>query len=212
MKTKEGKTILSKLEQRVLEISYKFHLSHIGSCLTAVRIIDMMYQAKEKDDLFILSSGHAGVALYVILEKYEKRNAEALYLKHGVHPNRDIENGIYASTGSLGHGIGIAVGMALVNRKRNIWCLMSDGECAEGSVWEALRIAAENRLENLRVGVNGNGWGAFSKVDIEWLDSRLQFFYPSLMYKSNLYEYPEWLQGQNGHYAIMTDEQYKELK
>src|SRR3990167_6943885 len=187
---------LSKLEERVLFLSYKFKLSHIGSCLTAVRIIDMMYQSKEKDDLFILSSGHAGVALYVILEKYEKKDAEQLYIKHGVHPNRDIENGIYASTGSLGHGIGIAVGMALVNRKRNVWCLLSDGECAEGSVWEALRIAAENRLENLRVGVNGNAWGAYGKVDVEWLDSRLQFFYPSLMYKVNLYDYPEWLQGQ----------------
>lgn len=206
-----GTIMMNKLERRVIDISYKHGLSHIGSCLTSVRIIDAMYQVKKKDDIFILSNGHAGLALYVVLEKFEDKDAEALYVKHGVHPNRDIDDGIYVSTGSLGHGIGIAVGMALSNRKRDVYVLTSDGELAEGSCWEALRIASENRLENLKIGINSNGWGAYGQIDSDWLDTRLQLFYPTLMYRTNLFAWPAYLQGLEGHYHVLTKEEYETL-
>ena len=203
--------MLSKLEQRVLAISYKYKLYHIGSCLTAVRLIDGIFQVKKKDDPFILSSGHAGVALYVVLEKNGYGDAEELFLAHGVHPNRDIKHGIWASTGSLGHGLPIALGMAFADKTRDVYVLTSDGEMNEGSMWEALRIAAENRIENLKVMVNANGWSAYNKVDSDWLDLRMQYFYPSLIQKTNMYQFPEWLQGQQAHYTVMTEEQYKEI-
>lgn len=202
---------MSKLERRVIDISYKKGLSHIGSCLTAVRLIDIIYQTKNKEDIFILSNGHAALALYVVLEKWEGRDAEALFDKHGVHPNRDVENGIYASSGSLGHGIGIAVGMALADKTRNVYVMISDGECAEGSVWEALRIAGELRLENLKVVCNANGWGALGRVDTELLDRRLQYFFPTLVHKTNMYAYPENLQGLSGHYYTLKKEDYEAL-
>ena len=208
---KNGKTIMNKLERRIVDISYKKGLSHIGSCLTAVKLIDSIYLSKTKDDIFILSSGHAALALYVVLEKMEKADAEALFDKHGVHPNRDLGDGIYCSSGSLGHGIGIAVGMAIANKKRDVYVLLSDGECAEGSVWEALRIAAELKLENLKVMVNANGFGANGRVDTEWLDLRLQYFYPSLVQTTNLYAFPEYLQGLQAHYHVLNDQQYREL-
>lgn len=202
---------LNKLEQRVIDISYKKKLSHLGSCLTSVRLIDAIYQVKKKEDIFILSSGHAGLALYVVLEKYESQDAEKLFDKHGVHPNRDMEHGIICSSGSLGHGIGIAVGMALADKTRDVYVLTSDGEMAEGSCWEALRIASELRLENLKVMVNANGYSAYQKVDTDLLDLRMQYFYPCLVQKTNMYKYPEYLQGLEAHYHALTEEQYKDF-
>jgi len=156
------------LKRRIIDISYKKCLSHLGSCLGAVDIIDEIYHVKKQDEPFILSSGHAGLALYVILEKYGSSNtgltAEELFDLHGVHPNRDMKNGIWCSSGSLGHGLGIAVGMALADRSKNVYCLISDGECAEGSIWEALRVIAEQKLTNLKIFCNFNGWGAYGEI------------------------------------------------
>lgn len=138
-----------------------------------------------------------------------------MWLKHGVHPNRDMEHGIWASAGSLGHGLGIAVGMALSDRTRNVYCMISDGECAEGSIWESLRIAYDQGLTNLRIVVMCNGYGAYGKIDVDTLEKRLYSFFPGencLVIKANLFNYPEWLQGLKGHYVTMTDEQYAELK
>lgn len=211
MINKGGKTVLNKLEKRVIDISYKLKLAHLGSCLTAVKLLDHLYLVKEPKDIVVLSSGHAGLALYVALEKHEGKDAEELFKKHGVHPNRDVNNGIYISSGSLGHGIGIAVGMAIAKPERIIYVLTSDGEMAEGSNWEALRVAAELRLENLRIMVNCNGYGAYGKVDIDWLDLRMQYFYPSLCQRTNLYEGEDWMQGLQAHYHTMTKEDYEKI-
>jgi len=211
MKNKGNIFMMNKLERRIIDISYKLKLSHISSCLMAVGIIDEIYKVKAKDDIFILSNGHAGLALYTILEKYEGHDAEKLFIKHGVHPNRDIENGIWCSTGSLGQGLPIAVGMALANRKRNVWVLISDGECAEGSIFEALRIATENRLENMRIMLMANGMGAYGKIDIEYLRHRILTFYPMLIVETNMFKYPDFLNGQEGHYCVLTKEQYEEV-
>jgi transketolase len=177
----------------------------------AVNLIDKIYKVKGKNDIFVLSNGHTGLALYTVLEKYEKKNAEKLFNRHGVHPNRDLKDGIYCSTGSLGHGLPIAVGMALANRKRNVFVLISDGEVAEGSIWEALRIATENRLENLRIMLMANGMGAYGKVDLEYLKHRILTFYPLLIVETDMYKYPDFLNGQEGHYHVLTDEEYKEI-
>jgi transketolase len=202
---------MNKLKKRIISLSYRHGLSHIGSCLDAVDTIDGIYRVKKKNEPFILSNGHAGLALYVVLEKYEGKDAEKLLKKHGTHPNRDPKDGIWCSTGSLGQGLPIAVGMAMANRKRDVYVLTSDGEMNEGSCWEALRIAAEQRLENLRVTVIGNGYTALGKTDDDLLDLRMQFFYPSLMVKTNLFAFPEWLQGLEGHYHIMSKKEYQEI-
>lgn len=202
----------SFLEKRILKLSKKHNLSHIGSCLITGNPIEAIYRTKKPDEPFILSSGHAGLALYCVLEAWGFGDAEELYLKHGTHPNRDLKDNIYASTGSLGHGIGIAVGMAFANRNRNVYVIVSDGECAEGSVWESLRIASDYRLENLRLAVVCNGYGAYGKIDVNILEQRLQLFYPNVVIKANLFNYPDWLQGQQAHYVVMSDEQYKELE
>lgn len=202
---------LSKLERRIIDISFKHKLSHLSSCLTAVNMIDNIYKVKKDDEPFILSNGHAGLALYVVLEKVYLKDAEKLLGKHGIHPCYDPENRIWVSTGSLGQGLPIAVGMALADRNKNVWVMCSDGEMAEGSMWEALRIAGERRLENLKVTINANGTGAYGKIDQQLLDMRIQLFYPSLVIRSNMYEFIDSLQGLDGHYHALTEDDYKEL-
>lgn len=203
---------MSFLENRILKISKKYNLSHIGSCLMASGPIEATYKMKKLDEPFILSAGHSALALYCVLESHGFGDAEKMYLKHGTHPNRDMKSGVWASTGSLGHGIGIAVGMALANRKRLVYVLMTDGECAEGSVWEALRVAGEQKLNNIRLVVVCNGYGAYGTIDVDLLEARLKLFYPCIVVKANLFNYPDWLQGQQAHYHKMSDEDYKELK
>ena len=140
---------LDNLKKRILYIAYKNKLSHLGSYLSSVAIIDDIFLKMKNDDIFILSSGHASLALYVCLEKYKNIDAEFLFEKHGGHPHRDEENFIYCSTGSLGLGITVALGRAVANPNRKVHVLISDGECAEGSVWEALSFAQINKLTNL---------------------------------------------------------------
>jgi transketolase len=202
---------MSELEKRIIEISYSKKLSHLSSCLTSVGIIDNLYKVKKENEPFILSNGHAALALYVVLEKYYFLDAEKLYDKHGTHPNRDLKDKIYCSTGSLGQGLTVAVGMALADRNRNVYVLTSDGEMAEGSAWEALRIASDLRLENLRITVNANGYSAYGKADADLLDLRMQYFYPSLVMRTDMFKYPDFLQGVNGHYQTLDEEKYKEI-
>jgi len=228
------------LKDRILEISYKKNLSHIGSCLTAVNMIDAIYAVKNGDEKFILSSGHAALALYVVLEKYMHMDAEFLYDHSGTHPDRLTTltphgSFIDCSTGSLGQGLPVAVGMALADRNKRVFCLISDGECAEGSIWEALRIAHENSLKNLVVVVNVNGLGAYRKIDgCNLYDSFRGFGWrvviaednvrkikrelseknsvPTIIFvRTEVEQYP-FLKGLEAHYKVMTEGEYETTK
>lgn len=202
---------LNKLEKRILEISYKNKSAHIGSCLTAVSIIDKIYKKKKPEDKFILSNGHAFVALAVVLEKYEGKDAEQLAKKYGTHPTRNIKDGIWCSTGSLGMGITIAVGMALADRTKTIYVMLSDGEITEGSCWEALRIAAEQKLKNLKVFINANGYSALGITDPKLIKKRVQRFFLSSVIKTDMSKYPNWLRGVSAHYVVIDQQKYKEI-
>jgi len=197
---------MNTIENRILEISKKHGLSHLGSCLTAVKIIEEIYEEKQPQDRFVLSSGHAGLALYCVLEKYLQVDAEELFEKHGVHPNRDLENGIHCSTGSLGQGLPIALGMALADRSKKVYCLISDGECAEGSIWEALRVKKEMNVYNLVVYVNYNGYSAYDEVDLKYLYNRIYSFCPGINFViTSTKEYP-FLQGIDAHYCTVPED------
>lgn len=217
---------------RIVEITYLAKLSHLGSCLSAVDLIDSIFKIKKNNEKFILSNGHAAKALYVILEKYGKIKDPKIIEKLGVHPDRDESLGIDASTGSLGHGLPIALGMAIANRKENVYCMISDGECAEGSIWEALRIASEKKVNNLKIIVNANGWGAYHSIDLASLYKRLGAFgcktikvnghdmfaaskalkawtnKPLLIFAQTSVEQLPFLKGQDAHYYIMNENDY----
>ena len=193
------------LKKRILEIAYKNKLSHLGSYFSALAIIDEIFSKKNKEDIFILSSGHAALALYVVLEKYHGHNAAELFKKHGGHPHRDEEHNIHCSTGSLGLGITVAVGRALADKNKKVYVLISDGESAEGSVWESLRFIKEANVENIEVYVNINGYAAYDKVDIKYLSDRLITFLPSINLRyTSVQEFP-FLKGLNAHYHVMKE-------
>jgi len=202
-----------EFKKRIIDISYKHNLSHIGSCLTAVDLLDEMYRKKRNEDITVLSSGHAGLALYVILEHYEGWNAEELLEKHGIHPNRDSIHGIWCSTGSLGHGLGIGVGYALADRTKRVYILLSDGELAEGSIYEACNVIREQKLSNIEIYINFNGWGAYRKITIKSILPVIQAVddvCPVHLRKTKMPEL-EYIDGLKAHYTVLSEEQYLKL-
>jgi|SRR5579859_157445 len=220
------------LRRQIIEVSHKKRLSHLGSCFTSVDIIEAVYQVKKKNDVFVLSSGHAGVAWYVVLHKrgiISEKTLQKLY----IHPDRNESQGISVSTGSLGQGLPIAVGLALAHRSRHIYCLISDGECAEGSIWEALHLTHQLKLVNLHILLNANGWGAYDPVDHDHLEQRLRATglrvvkknghdldgliktfrrsvkAPTIVIAETTVSQLPFLQGQDAHYHVMTEEEYR---
>lgn len=202
---------MTPLERRIIDITYQERLSHLSSCLSAVPIIEEIYNQKADNEVFILSNGHAGLALYVVLEDKYGIDPVKLLHKHGIHPGKDLENKLYCSTGSLGSGLPIAVGHALANRKKNVYCLISDGECAEGSIWEALRFAHVQKLDNLKIYVNINGMSAYEHLDVEYLTRRLRSFLPAINIRVSEPTDLPFAKGLLSHYYVMKPEDYAKL-
>lgn len=197
--------------RRLIDITYQERLSHLSSTLSALPIIEEIYRERQNDEVFILSNGHAGLALYVVLEKYYNVDPVELLHKHGIHPGRDLENHLYCSTGSLGSGLPIAVGHALARPDKNVYCMISDGECAEGSIWESLRFITDNKIKNLHVYANLNGMGAYDMIDSMTLSHRLVAFMPTINIR---YSYPpEWSFAKEllTHYYVLKEQDYQEI-
>lgn len=199
---------MKELHKRILDISQEHQLSHIGSCLTAVDVIKEIYETKTPQDIFVLDEGHAALAYYVVLEHYGNQDAIKLFEKHGVHQNKDKEAGILVSAGSLGLAGSIALGLALGDPTRDVYCLTSDGALAEGIWWETLRVKTDKQISNLKVYVNANGFGAYDPIDLDTLEARLKAFCPDIQLRRTkiddeiLEEYPQLL-GQDGHYKTI---------
>lgn len=218
--------------RRIIELSYEADTTHIGSALSSVDIIEAIYSVKKIDEKFVLSNGHAAAALYVVMEKYGLLSEPSIK-DLGVHPDRNLDLGIEVSSGSLGQGFPIAVGMALANREKNVYCCVSDGECAEGSIWEAMRIASNEKLTNIKLVVNANGYGGYKEVDTNQLASAMQSFgwnlvevdghdldgltaalrlktiKPVVVFAHTRVDELPFLSGLSAHYYKMTSEDYK---
>jgi len=200
-----------EIHSRLLDISFKYQLHHLGSYFSSIDIIDNIYSKMEEDDIFILSNGHASVALYVVLEKYFQIDAEKLLNDFGEHPKRNEDRKIHCSTGSLGMGITVAVGRAMMNKNRDVYCLISDGECYEGSVWEALQFINETKLTNLKIYVNANGYGAYKIIDIEKLEIKLKAFLPDICFEKTTVDI-YGLKGLAAHYDQLSEAMYQQAK
>lgn len=202
---------MTPTQRRIIDITYQERLSHLSSTLSALPIIEEIYAEKDHDEVFILSNGHAGLALYVVLEKYYKVDPVELLHKHGIHPGRDLPNHLYCSTGSLGSGLPIAVGHALATPNKNVYCMISDGEAAEGSIWEALRFIEDHKVNNLHVYANINGMGAYDLVDTHTLSHRLQSFLPRINLRfSDPYKW-SFAEDLLTHYYVLKSEDYAEI-
>ena len=174
------------LRARIIETSHKSGTPHLGSCLSCVDILSVLYFAvlqidpanprAATRDRFILSKGHGAPALFQVLAMrgfYPESMLEDYGKDGGVFaehpPTPDHLAGIEAATGSLGHGLSLGLGMALAGRLQGrdykVYALLSDGECNEGSVWEAAMLAAAQGVTNLCVIVDFNKWQATGRSE-----------------------------------------------
>jgi len=203
---------MNSLIKRIIDITYQEKMSHLSSVLSAAPIIEEIYAKKQEDEIFVLSNGHAGLALYCKLEELYGIDPVALLHKHGIHPNRDLPNHLYCSTGSLGSGLPIAVGHALARPEKKVYCMISDGECAEGSIWESLRFIADHPVNNIEVYANINGMGAYDMIDADLLTRRLQAFLPRINIRTSQPTEFEFATGLKTHYHVLSDTDYESLK
>jgi len=194
------------LKKNIIDISYKHKLSHLGSVLSAVDIIEQIYTIKKDNEPFILSCGHAGLALYAVIEKHYGKKAEEILLEHNIHPDYCPDCHLDCSAGSLGHGLCISLGIALADRSRNVYCLISDGEATEGSIWEGLRIKQELNLDNLHVYCNWNNWGAYDKSNLNLREMLKE--YGVILCDTTVEQLP-FLIGQDAHYKTLSEEDYQ---
>ncbi len=165
---RQYRALAKRIRQRVLQMTHDGKSSHVGTSLSMADILAVLYggilqvRPEQPDwpqrDRFILSKGHGCAGLYAVLAErgffpqawladfYQNGSRLAGHVTHGVP-------GVEASTGSLGHGLPMACGMALTDKRDKkdcrVFALMSDGECDEGSVWEAAMFASHHQLDNL---------------------------------------------------------------
>ena len=138
--------------------------AHLGGSFSIIEILLSIYEIfLKKNDKFILSKSHSSFPLCILLKQ------KGYKTKLTTHLEIDEKNGINCTTGSLGHGLPIATGMAFakkkLKRKGKIFVLISDGECQEGTTWESLLIASKHKLDNLIVMIDYNKIQALSTLE-----------------------------------------------
>lgn len=153
-----------KLRQDTFEAFIKKGEAHLGGSFSIIEILIILFkEILKKKDKFILSKSHASYPLCILLRE------QGLKPRLTTHLEIDRKNGINCTTGSLGHGLPIATGIALARKKKSIkgkiYVLISDGECQEGTTWESLLIGAKHKLNNLTVIIDYNKIQALQKID-----------------------------------------------
>jgi transketolase len=153
-----------KLRQKTFEAFIQHGEAHLGGSFSMIEMLIALYEVILKDnDKFILSKAHASFPLCLLLKE------KGLNPELSTHLEIDPDNGIHCTTGSLGHGLPIATGMALarkyLNKEGKIYVMISDGECQEGTTWESLLIGAKHNLDNLVVLIDYNKIQALSTLD-----------------------------------------------
>lgn len=185
-KTKELADISRRMRGELVEMSHTADAMHLGSSLSCVDIFVALYYGgclnidpknpcAATRDRVILSKGHASMTFYTVLADtgFFSKDLLKTFNKTGSHltehPNLGALPGIEATAGSLGHGLSMGLGMALAGRNRHlpfrVFVIMSDGECNEGSVWEAAMLAPAQKIENLVVIIDFNRWQATGRSE-----------------------------------------------
>jgi len=169
------KPFCKEIRRSILRASRASGHGHIPTTFSVIEMLCSVYETMRHDparpdwperDIFVLSKGHAALGFYAVLAHYGYLKPEALptygafQSRLGCHPDRLKVPGVEVSTGSLGHGIAVAVGIALAfkikNSPRRVYTLIGDGESNEGMVWESVMIATNLKLQNLTVLYDAN--------------------------------------------------------
>lgn len=173
--TRQMDEVSKGIRENILRISNRSGHGHIPTCFSIVELLRAAYETMRHDpgrpdwtdrDVFILSKGHAALGLYCALAHYGYFSISDIFSlgsfesRFGCHADRLKVPGVELSTGSLGHGIGVAAGMALgfkLSRSpRRVFVLIGDGESNEGTVWEAAMVASDHYLDNLTILFDNN--------------------------------------------------------
>ena len=175
------KEISLYLRKKIIKTSFQAKIPHLGSCLSCLDILVYLYWEElqislesidnKKRDRFVLSKGHGAPALFQVLSYRGFFPASDLEnfgvdgsVFHEHPPKPGLIKGIEAATGSLGHGMPMALGFALASKilkiKNSVYALLSDGECNEGTIWESAMLAASQKASNLTIIIDYNKWQA----------------------------------------------------
>lgn len=200
---KQTSNLAKQVRRDIIELTHKAGTSgtHIGSSLSMVELITVLYNdiltlnkedlTDEKRDRFILSKGHGAMAMYAAMHRVGILSDEDMqtFKKNGskfsTHPSINLKKGIEFSTGSLGHGLSLGVGSAMAlklkqNCTSKVFVLMGDGECDEGSIWEAAMSAYHYNLDNLILIIDKNNLqldGEINKImNLASLESKFKSF------------------------------------
>src|SRR5713226_550956 len=176
LECREIASLARKLRVQTARMVHRAKSSHLGSAYSMVDLLAVLYgrilridpkrpEAAERDR-FVLSKGHACAALYAVLAEggfFPEEWLEDFYrdgARLAGHATHAGVPGVEASTGSLGHGLPIACGMALAGKRDGcayrVFAMLSDGECDEGSTWEAILFAGHHKLDNLTIVIDYN--------------------------------------------------------
>ena len=184
-KTVDTRSMARRIRRHIVQMTHRGRSSHVGSGLSIADIMAVLYgknlkvdcknPMRDDRDRFILSKGHAGAAVYATLAESGFFPVDWLkdHYKNGSifsgHVSHKGVPGVDFSTGSLGHGLGVAAGMALsaqrTDRDYRSFVVLSDGECDEGSIWEAILFASHHKLNNLIAIVDYNKIQSLARVD-----------------------------------------------
>lgn len=170
-------TILKQAKLRLLKMHFESQAGHIGgnlSCLDVMILLHHLYLNKDNNQ-FVLSKGHAAGALYIalwsrgVLTDEELRTFHGLSTKLAGHPPPNWLDEVAFATGSLGHGLSLAAGLAMGKKLQKlpgeVFCLTSDGEWQEGSTWEALIFLSHHKLNNITIIIDKNDLQGFGSTD-----------------------------------------------
>ena len=182
-RTPEYAALALRIREHCVRMTHRGKSGHLGSMLSMADILAVLYSGVlrvdpknpgwPERDRFILSKGHAGAAVYAVLAEkgfFPREWLDRYYLDDGLsgHISHHVP-GVEFSTGSLGHGLPVAVGMALAAKhdakNHRVFCLLSDGDCNEGSTWEAIMFAAQHKFDNLTAIVDYNRVQALGKME-----------------------------------------------
>jgi len=196
----ELEQISKNIRKSIVTMNAKSFASHSGTALSAVDILSVLYfKIMNVDvnnpkllnrDKFILSKGHGSSALYgTLAEKgfFDKKLLEGFYLDNGLlpgHLDKEAVPGVEVSSGSLGHGLSLGIGMSIANKvdklDGHVYVMCGDGELDEGSVWEAIMLAPHKNLDNLTLIIDYNklqGYGNTNEViNLEPLHEKFKAF------------------------------------
>lgn len=176
-----------EVRRDVLTLIHKAQTSHAASNLSVIDIATVLYDKLKEGDEVVWSAGWKAATIYYFLYKQGKITEKELsrFPKEPYYGLAETTvNGVLCNGGSVGHGLPIAIGMAyakkLSGEKGNIYCIVSDGELNEGTVWESAMLANQLKLDNLVVFIDKNGWQAMGKtkdvIDMEPLGDKWRAF------------------------------------